>query len=174
MKLQVVQVVVVAALMVSLCRAYTAKREECPLSWQRFEDSCYSLIQHTQNWNCAEMTCQQLGGHLVSIESGSENTFVVQMIASQGGCKATSHVWNGLSDIATEGTFVWSETNQPFVFNGFGSGQPDNYNNNEDCTEIHGGTWNDLPCSKHACSVCEMPVQIITQYVLSSSGGVTQ
>ncbi len=45
-----------------------------------------------------------------------------------------------------------------YAWHNWGSEQPDNAGNNEDCTEVSNssGTWNDLPCTTARPYVCEM------------------
>ena len=71
-------------------------------------------------------------------------------------------LWIGASDTATEGSFVW--VNGLIVTNDvmhWGLGQPDDYNNNEDCAHAGGGgkiLANDRPCSHSLLAICEKSV----------------
>ena len=47
---------------------------------------------------------QALGGHLVSINTQEELTFIVENFANQG-----KHVWTGANDIDEEGEWVWTD-----------------------------------------------------------------
>ena len=65
--------------------------------------------------------------------------------------------WIGLNDIASEGNFEWQRGGNGYL--NFGNGQPDNWNNAEDCVYVsNGGLWNDCPCSSslvYICQTCE-------------------
>ena len=73
-------------------------------------------------------------------------------------------IWIGLSDLATENTFVWEENGQPMAYDNFIPGNPDNADNNEHCVQIvyiNNGAylwehhWNDGICSFTKPFVCE-------------------
>ena len=59
--------------------------------------------------------------------------------------------WLGLSDINTEGTFVWND-GTPVDFIHWAKNQPNNFHN-QDCIHTigllqdHGYEWNDINCS---------------------------
>eukprot|EP00800_Vazella_pourtalesii_P023132 TRINITY_DN923_c0_g1_i13.p1 TRINITY_DN923_c0_g1~~TRINITY_DN923_c0_g1_i13.p1 ORF type:complete len:381 (-),score=40.72 TRINITY_DN923_c0_g1_i13:116-1258(-) len=66
----------------------------------------------------------------------------------------------GLSDIDTEGTFVWT----------WGPGQPDDYLGIEDCVESRSlGVWNDIPCyTSLTCYFCSTKVNTFGQIIGST------
>src|SRR4051794_28953782 len=66
--------------------------------------SYYQLAPST--WTDAEIEGIVLGGHLVTINDAAENEFVINRFGQS---------WIGLSDAATEGTFVWS-SGEPVTF----------------------------------------------------------
>ncbi|KAK7456585.1 hypothetical protein BaRGS_00039311, partial [Batillaria attramentaria] len=94
-------------------------------------------------------SCQVLHGHLVEIESASENTFLVNMAHSHG--DAVSDIWINLEDIAIENDFRWASSGQRPEYTNWGPGEPNNINH-EDCaalTTIPGarfGKWTDIAC----------------------------
>ncbi len=88
----------------------------------------------TYTWTAAKAMAESAGGHLATITSAGENTF----LASSGNC------WIGLTDQATEGTFAWV-TGEPFSYTRWFIGEPNN-TGNEDYVEISNsfnGFWND-------------------------------
>ena len=104
------------------------------------------------NWAAAEAYCvSAFGGHLASFHSAAEYTAVMDGLEA---CHGTLPLgWIGLTDIAQEGTFVWSDGSL-LVWTNWET-QPDNYNFSEHCVEnmhssvIHNRiTWNDNSCSK--------------------------
>ena len=69
--------------------------------------------------------------------------------------------WVGLSDVVTEGEFIWNATNMAANYTAWGCSQPDNYEGNEDCVVISlyaDGTfrWHDYPCYKQQYAICEL------------------
>ena len=61
------------------------------------------------------------------------------------------------TDAATEGTFVSSVTGRSLTYLPWSGGEPNNWNNDEDCLNILSdtGLMNDGKCSEHLPSVCE-------------------
>lgn len=98
-------------------------------------------------------------GHLVAIESGAENAFVLGLLAG-----VAHSVWIGATDVAVEGEWRWvtgqqfwtgnaSGTTGPDVlYANWGPGQPDNYEGSQDWATMFGaavppgfipGAWDD-------------------------------
>ena len=89
------------------------------------------------------------------------------MIAALLGDKRQDRdAWIGLSDIETEGQFVFvdgvSSTNEN---TGWAPGEPNDVGKNEDCAHLHLSdpnhpinTANDYPCSRNAFALCEKPI----------------
>ena len=61
------------------------------------------------------------------------------------------------TDVATEGTFVSSVTGAALTYFSWSGGEPNNWNNDEDCLNILSdtGLMNDMKCSEQMPSVCE-------------------
>jgi hypothetical protein len=104
----------------------------------------YFLLTNS-TWTDAEAKAIELGGHLVTIDNAEENTWVCETL----GAKSSIILWNGLNDVAEEGTFVWA-SGDPVVYSNWNPGEPNNKNGIEDYTLMHtpalGTTygWNDL------------------------------
>jgi len=103
----------------------------------------YSLYNENLTWKEAESVCETMGGHLATITSADEQQVISNLLS--GGKR--SFYLLGATDEVTEGTFKWV-TNEPFSYSNWNTGQPDNYNGNEDYlmaynigTEV--GKWND-------------------------------
>ena len=67
--------------------------------------------------------------------------------------------WLGATDRAVEGVFRWIGSDQPLIYTNWGTGEPNNYNGEEDCLLMSQyEDWNDVRCSATlAYSVCELP-----------------
>jgi hypothetical protein len=103
--------------------------------------NCYALSNGATDWLTARDACATAGGHLATIGSAGENTFV-------NGVAGTNAVWIGFTDGVTEGTWKWV-TNEPAPYTNWNTGEPNNSSaggaGGEDCAEmISTGTWNDL------------------------------
>ena len=92
----------------------------------------------TDNWESAEQIAVGLGGHLASITSSGENDFIKMYVAGVN----TKH-WIGLTDGATEGTFLWTN-GDALIYTNWAANEPNN-SGGENSTEMFAdGTWNDL------------------------------
>ena len=94
-------------------------------------------------WPLAEAFAQQLGGHLVSINSQAEQDFVWQSFGNLGG--VDRRIWIGFSDAASEGAWAWSDGSKA-SFTNWNAGEPNNSGGVEHYAELLGSTgqWNDL------------------------------
>uniref|UniRef100_A0A3B3IPG7 C-type lectin domain-containing protein n=1 Tax=Oryzias latipes TaxID=8090 RepID=A0A3B3IPG7_ORYLA len=125
---------------------YVPGKTGCAEKWIRFCSSCYFLSGKSKSW---DESCKARGADLVVINSKDENEFISKL--------NTERCWIGLTDRDLEGTWKWvdgSSLNLTF----WGSGQPDNYDGDEDCVETHfksPGLWNDIPCKLSRRLICE-------------------
>ena len=117
-----------------------------------------------------------LGGNLVTINDAAENAWVY---ATFGGLNRP--LWIGLTDQASEGTFVWI-SGEPFTYSNWSAGEPNNNSGNENYAYIvqsnpdlplTPGKWNDFPDSYYGglYGVVEVPeVPEPSTIVLASLG----
>ncbi len=55
----------------------------CPSGWQEFEGHCYLLVKVVGvTWAGAEKDCKDKGGHLTSIHSAAESSFIHSLYSS--------------------------------------------------------------------------------------------
>lgn len=102
----------------------------------------YKVYNGQSSWEDATAFCQSVGGHLATITSEEENTFLYNYLVSMG----LSGAYFGLSDVNMEGNWVWC-TGEEVTFTNWDSGEP----NNEGRKEHYGlfdfshndGKWND-------------------------------
>ena len=83
----------------------------------------YYQSNSTMSWTAAKTLCEQNGGHLATITSAGENSYLYQNITADG--------WIGLTDEVTEGTWRWVNGEQ-FSYSNWGTGEPNNSGGNED------------------------------------------
>lgn len=137
-----------------------------------FNGHSYKVYELSKNWNEANTYCKQLGGHLATITTGAENTFVTSIVTS-----GAKHLyWIGLYRDYVGGPWKWVTSENPVFFN-WAKGEPNNDSNDNELyvniyaknyTENYGavpGQWNDQniagsnPNSWHALKyqgfVCE-------------------
>ena len=122
----------------------------------------YQLTPNSQSWNKSRQYCQNWGGDLaVYGVKTRENRRKLSKILSINGL-----IWIGAHDIASEGNWIWvngerASRSELIWF----SGQPDNYDGNEDCLYLHAysGTSNDglafdRPCWNSFRGLCEKKI----------------
>ncbi|MEQ9400719.1 MAG: right-handed parallel beta-helix repeat-containing protein [Longimicrobiales bacterium] len=87
-------------------------------------------------------TAYGLPGHLVTITSAAELAFLGTVQSDS--IQTSWRPWIGLSDAASEGTYVWV-TGEPFSFSSWSAGEPNNLTG-EDYVEMFSNLeWNDAP-----------------------------
>jgi hypothetical protein len=131
---------------------------------------CYWSHTDAQNWTDAQSTCMADGGHLVTILSPAENTFVIDMAPFAG---QFNDIWIGATDgrpsnnTMGPGTYRWV-TPEPFNYHPWAPGQPDGFCDpcqmgSQTCTCDHrgslasDGTWADWFADNPRTFVCESP-----------------
>ena len=123
----------------------------CPDNWTYFKGYCYQKVSSCDSWSNGQSRCAVLGANLPSVHSQEENVFLQNLHNGENG-------WLGLSDMKSEGTFVWSDGTR-FDFHYWATNQPNNFRN-EDCVHTLGSLpadkfeWNDVNCSschKYSC-----------------------
>uniref|UniRef100_A0A8C4SLW9 C-type lectin domain-containing protein n=1 Tax=Erpetoichthys calabaricus TaxID=27687 RepID=A0A8C4SLW9_ERPCA len=132
--------------------------------WDNFGSSCYKVKDNTKTWLSSRRDCINEGGDLVSIESPSENQYVILVKLNfnlfNNSFLATSDVWTGLNDLEISNYFTWSSSDI-VRFTYWDSGEPNNHNG-ENCVEMgitaNGSSyWNDLNCDAMRDWICQIP-----------------
>ncbi|MFN3916687.1 MAG: LamG-like jellyroll fold domain-containing protein [Flavobacteriales bacterium] len=97
----------------------------------------YYRSLNNQTWANAKLNCANNGGHLATIENQQVNDLIHR--------SGTSNVYIGLTDVVTEGLFIW-ENNMALGYTNWNPGEPNN-SGNEDYVELRAdnGRWNDVP-----------------------------
>ena len=100
----------------------------------------YKLFNDEMSWNAAKQYCSQIGGHLATINSETEDKQLFKYVNIMG----HTTVLLGASDSNQEGVWTWV-TGEPFDYTNFNLGEPNNSGNNEDYLEYYTttGGWND-------------------------------
>lgn len=88
-----------------------------------FQGHTYQVFDESLTWQEAKSKCETLGGHLATITSEGEQSFITQIIST--GSK--EFYWLGGSDEVSEGQWDWV-TGEPWSYEHWASGNPDNYN----------------------------------------------
>ncbi|WP_339390436.1 lectin-like protein [Crocosphaera watsonii] len=112
-------------------------------------DQTYLITDNVMTWEEAETTAQELGGHLVAINSEAEQEFIENNILI--GQYERLPLWIGINDVENEGEYVWT-TGETLDFTNWNEEQPNdsgdygtiNWHHSRFDTNIK-GTWNDVP-----------------------------
>lgn len=124
-------------------------------------DHCYYAEMSHMTFIEAAENCKQLFGvssHLAEPMNKTENDAMYHAWINnyfKNGHNGSPKVWIGITDIFTEGTFVYQSTNKSVGFEAWSKGNPDNFNDNEDCVDISWGLWNDSGCHQKFSSICQ-------------------
>ncbi|MEO8270975.1 MAG: lectin-like protein, partial [Aureliella sp.] len=122
----------------------------------------YTLTSSAKNWADAEAEAIAKGGHLVTINSAAEQTFLKNVFASDA--HRYDYYWTGFNDIASEGTFVWA-SGQPVTYTNWGPNEPNEYPPGEDAVvmnwyrglnEPYNGAWNDFNTDQQVFGIIEL------------------
>ncbi|MBC8003592.1 MAG: pre-peptidase C-terminal domain-containing protein, partial [Opitutaceae bacterium] len=116
-----------------------------------FGPNAYQITDVSTTWSSAESLAASLGGHLVTIGSASENSFIRDTFSSFG------NLWIGYTDQGVEGTFAWI-SGEASAYTNWTSGQPDNASGSEDYAVLLGsGLWQDESGVNSHRGVIEVP-----------------
>jgi len=122
---------------------------------------CYILRTGQSSWSDASARCMAAGDQrLATITSSTQQTAVASLTSGQ-------QAYIGLSDSATEGTFLWTDGSSlgTGLSPNWASNQPATSGStaaaNQDCVKMKtDGTWDDVGCNKNTATdgfgfVCE-------------------
>ncbi len=111
------------------------------------------------SWKDSRANCLRYRADLVSILTSTENYFIYQQIRA---ITKISGFWIGLlRNNKTTGDskedWIWSDGNEFTNPQQWGTNQPNNYQNNENCVQIYAGYngWHDYDCARLFSSVCK-------------------
>ncbi|XP_064101211.1 macrophage mannose receptor 1-like [Macrobrachium nipponense] len=130
----------------------------CPSGWTSFNRHCYLFSGNDDTWENAKASCESnLNSVLASIENADEDEFLKGNAAALG-----KDLWLGLHDDDAGNNWHWIDGSEYGQYTNWGSGQPDDYQENEHCGELRHsqGDWNDLPCSNTLGFVCKITLEV--------------
>ena len=119
---------------------------------QNYNGHSYYRSTGTAVWTTAKTNCSNMGGHLVTITSAAEQTFIYNLWPSG---------WIGLTDEVTEGTWRWV-TGETYSYSNWNSGEPNNSGNEDYVQFVTNGKWNDLNNTQSLAYVLEFEYLVTT------------
>ncbi|XP_062618773.1 CD209 antigen-like protein D [Saccostrea cucullata] len=131
--------------------------------WMFYGNHYYLNIRSNATWHNAKLACENIGAHLVTIETEEENTWLTETFVpvwDHAECSSWWHCcshWIGANDIEQEGRFVWTENNNNVTsYSNWYPGEPDD-NSGQHCVDLcRHGFWEDASCNKITSYICEM------------------
>ncbi|XP_035240891.1 hepatic lectin-like [Anguilla anguilla] len=140
------------------CPLIAQKREciPCPQGWEQFSFKCYYFSTERKSWMSSRSDCIKRGADLVVIESEEEQEFITNHTKED-------HCWIGLSDLETEGIWIWVD-GTPLQRGFWVSGEPDDHYwinmkkyEKSDCALTMTGkkAWADNRCDYIQYWICE-------------------
>jgi len=120
---------------------------------QNYNGHSYYRSTGSAFWTTAKQNCIDMGGHLVTVTSSGENSFLYNLWPSG---------WIGLTDEVTEGTWRWV-TGETYSYTSWNPGEPNNSGNEDYVQFVGGGKWNDLP------NGYSLPYVIEFEYIVTTS-----
>ncbi|XP_018416315.1 PREDICTED: C-type lectin domain family 17, member A-like [Nanorana parkeri] len=120
----------------------TLKREmglctSCPAGWTRVGPTCYYLSTSHKTWDESRKECVKSGSSLLILPKKEKLEPLLTITGNK-------RFWIGLRKL--NGLWKWVDNTNP-EFTSWNSGEPNNYDRREHCTEMIAGGWNDLDCS---------------------------
>ncbi|XP_065663229.1 uncharacterized protein LOC136085756 isoform X3 [Hydra vulgaris] len=128
----------------------------CDNGWLEYKTNCYFFQNKTlkgKSWLDASLSCQALGGHLLSIEDQAENIFVSNILNDSSMQKDS--YWIGLNDASNNREFMWSDDTSPQFLNWLPK-KPNNLKPGENCVETNSLGWNDNFCIATNGFICKL------------------
>uniref|UniRef100_A0AC34FWZ6 C-type lectin domain-containing protein n=1 Tax=Panagrolaimus sp. ES5 TaxID=591445 RepID=A0AC34FWZ6_9BILA len=146
----------------------TIKAKQCPNSWIYYDHTgfCYCVFNKTSNWGDAEDWCFSQGGHLASIHSLAENSFVTNLIPfdpNDHSCDYGNFVYIGLYTLTDQATWRWTD-DSPYDYSGWAPGRP--AHKNARCGMILNGPPCGFPVESWAEYFCG---DIVTHFICKKS-----
>uniref|UniRef100_A0AC34F938 C-type lectin domain-containing protein n=1 Tax=Panagrolaimus sp. ES5 TaxID=591445 RepID=A0AC34F938_9BILA len=128
----------------------------------KYKNQCYYFQQTQAPFFVAESSCNNLGGHLVSIHSLVDNMIISQQALVRFTQSTDNDFWLGSTDLYSAQKWSWMD-NTSFDFENWDFGQPQNLSG-YDCggALMHGGKWKADDCFKLKPFICAIPELIVT------------
>ena len=86
-----------------------------------FNGHYYQVFDESLDWYAAKARCEEMGGHLVTITSAEEKTFIDGILTN----KNKSNYWAGATDEESEGKWKWI-TEEEFNYTNWNINEPNN------------------------------------------------
>ncbi|KAH8282182.1 hypothetical protein KR054_006041 [Drosophila jambulina] len=121
-----------------------------PSGFEKIGTRYFKIVYQDVDWITAERRCREMGGYLAAFRNEDEINAIAEKLK-----RAWYGFWLGLNDRDSEGRFVSVASHKPAKFLKWGKGQPDNWNNNENCVALYIGDLWDSRCDFTRFFICQ-------------------
>uniref|UniRef100_A0A914PV11 C-type lectin domain-containing protein n=1 Tax=Panagrolaimus davidi TaxID=227884 RepID=A0A914PV11_9BILA len=142
----------VAFLLFSICVIIIFS--SCPNGTVEFQNHCYFFETNATNFPNAELACNSLNGHLVSIHDGFTNAIITGQSGNYFHDSTTVDFWIGLNSLINPGNWSWTD-NSSLGFHEWAPTEPKNLTMNCGALTVKSGLWASDDCFKTKPYVCE-------------------
>ena len=97
----------------------------------KYRNHYYKVYNRSLNWHAAKKFCEDIGGHLATVMSSSEQDFLSDLVAETG---TKNCYW--LGGHKSRGVWHWV-TNETPTYANWAKDQPDNFTGAEDCVMMY-------------------------------------
>uniref|UniRef100_A0AAR2J1M5 C-type lectin domain-containing protein n=1 Tax=Pygocentrus nattereri TaxID=42514 RepID=A0AAR2J1M5_PYGNA len=87
------------------CTYHHFKNAECQDGWLQYGPRCFKVFTTAATWNASEQNCVNMEGHLASVHSSEEYTFIQDLLNATN----SNTTWLGGTDAAQEEVWVWTD-----------------------------------------------------------------
>ncbi|KAF4115073.1 hypothetical protein G5714_002562 [Onychostoma macrolepis] len=122
--------------------------------WSAYDCRCFRFFSCGTSWIDAEKQCLDYNGHLASVHTNAEYTFIQNLIKSQ--TRASTEAWIGGYGSVSERSWLWNDGSK-MNLEIWAPGQPEHklwkencIGMNYDCSE----KWNNYKCDRKMGFVC--------------------
>lgn len=164
MKIKLIIITAITLISYSVPVCVYANYIETPDGAIEFNGHTYKFYTESTDWRSAKNKCNEYGGHLVTITSEEENSFLIENLPQSD----KSFYWIGATDEVEENVWQWV-TNEAFSYNNWSEDSPNNDSNSEHYAGFMSkeknydgyptpiGSWNDFQVSSTDNSgyICE-------------------
>uniref|UniRef100_A0AC35FP69 C-type lectin domain-containing protein n=1 Tax=Panagrolaimus sp. PS1159 TaxID=55785 RepID=A0AC35FP69_9BILA len=137
-----------------LCSFSITLAVNCPSKSFPWHNYCYFFQTNATNIFNAELACNALGGHLVSIHDGFTNGVIASQAAKEFDATSVSDFWIGLNTLTVPEKWTWTDSTT-YDFPEWGSNIPTDIVRKCAAFTLHNGYWIADDCFKIKPFVCE-------------------
>ncbi|KAH8281923.1 hypothetical protein KR054_004134 [Drosophila jambulina] len=124
--------------------------QKIPPGFERIGSRYFKIVEEEVDWITAERKCREMGSYLASFQSEEEINAITEKLKW-----GLWSYWLGLNDRDSEGRFLSVASNKPAQFLKWFEGEPNNYNNNQNCVVLFEGKMWDFSCNEKYYFICQ-------------------